>query len=160
MPNHVHGIISILEPLEGRPDKSGLRPHKETNENGRLRVVPGSLSAIVRSYKSAVTRVCHEQGLRQNRAIWQSRFHDRIIRDDVSYFFIEQYVELNPLMWALDPDNPLRRSHSIGETTDVLKQQFGLDDRAIHYLIEHESGYLAWRDNRKATLTTTAKGSP
>lgn len=132
------------------PTKSGLRPHKKINENDRPRVLPGSLSAIVRSYKSAVTKACHEQSLRQNRAIWQSRFHDRIIRDDISRFFIEQYVELNPLMWDFDPDNPLRRSHSIGETTDVLKQQFGLDDHAIHYLIEHESGYLAWHDNQGA----------
>jgi len=133
------------------PTKSGLRPHEETTENGRPRVLPGSLSAIVRSYKSAVTKACHERGTRQNRPIWQSRFHDRIIRDDISYFFIEQYVELNPLMWEFDPDNPLR------ETTDLLKRQFGLDDHAIHYLIEHESGYLAWYDNQEATLTTTSK---
>lgn len=156
MPNHVHGIITILETLWGR---SMPRPHRKAGNVDGPRVLPGSLSAIVRSYESAVTKACHEQGLLQHRTIWQSRFHDHIIRDDVSYFFIEQYNELNPLMWNFDPDNPLRRMQSIGDTTNTLKREFGLDDRAIHYLVEHESGYLAWHDNQESTLIATANQS-
>jgi len=54
---------------------------------------PGSVSTIIRSYKSVVTK--HARKI--NPAfIWQPRFYDHIIRNDGSYERIRQYITENP----------------------------------------------------------------
>ena len=55
-----------------------------------------SISAIIRSYKSAVTKRANELGYCFQ---WQSRFHDRIIRDKRAYWAISRYIENNPKKW-------------------------------------------------------------
>ena len=57
MPNHVHGIIVIgTPPLVETRNFASLQP-ATTNQFGPLR--PGSLQAIIHSYKAAVTRSCN-----------------------------------------------------------------------------------------------------
>ncbi len=58
-----------------------------------------SVSTIVRSYKSAVTRHAHRLGLAHG---WQTRFHDHIIRDDPQYQRIADYIAHNPATWEND----------------------------------------------------------
>ena len=60
---------------------------------------PNSLSTIVRSYKSAVTKHCNRLELPM---AWQSRFHDHIIRSDEAYHKISEYIRNNPLNWKED----------------------------------------------------------
>ena len=60
---------------------------------------PGSLSTIIRSYKSAVTKLVHPT---ISYFQWQSRFHDHIIRNDDEYQRIAQYIENNPAVWHED----------------------------------------------------------
>ncbi len=111
MPNHVHGIIQIL------PDENGLNPvaschnHSvgtlhatclQTNDRNKMSEIspkPGSLSVIIRSYKSALTRWCNQKGYEFE---WQSRFHDHIIRNERSLNRIREYVLSNPLNWEED----------------------------------------------------------
>ncbi len=57
----------------------------------------GSLSAIIRSYKSAVTRWCGLNGF--NNFAWQPRFWDRIIRDDKELYFVRRYIRQNIIRW-------------------------------------------------------------
>ncbi len=100
MPDHLHGII-ILGPTEGIGD--------EREPNGFLsRISPrsGSLSTIVRSFKSAVTREVHLACPDMIGSIWQAGFYDSIIRDDVSHYFMERYISLNPLVWLLECEQP------------------------------------------------------
>jgi REP element-mobilizing transposase RayT len=59
----------------------------------------GSISTIVRSYKSAVTRFAHFKNLEFE---WQERFYDHIIRDAESFGRIEDYIENNPKNWRKD----------------------------------------------------------
>lgn len=54
---------------------------------------PNSVSTIVRSCKSAVTKHVHRLGLE---FAWQSRFHDHIIRDTESFQTITNYIINNP----------------------------------------------------------------
>ena len=99
MPNHVHGIVMMRKPVEtphatslqGDPKMSEISPKVE------------SLSTIIRSYKSAVTRFTGLNGL--NGFAWQSRFYDHIIRDEKSFNIIRQYIFDNPLKWELDKEN-------------------------------------------------------
>jgi putative transposase len=58
-----------------------------------------TVSSIVGSYKSAVTRHCNRLGYEFG---WQTRFHDHIIRNDNEYQRINDYIENNPIKWELD----------------------------------------------------------
>jgi len=58
-----------------------------------------SVSAIIRSYKSAVTKHVHRLGYTFE---WQPRFHDHIIRDDAEYRRIAYYIEPNVENWESD----------------------------------------------------------
>jgi REP element-mobilizing transposase RayT len=58
-----------------------------------------SISAIVRSYKSAVTKHAHRLGFD---FAWQTRFHDHIIRNDESFENISNYIINNPAKWQED----------------------------------------------------------
>lgn len=103
MPNHIHGIL-ILNDVETLHATSLLRatspPHATKNEQmAKISPKPNSISTIVRSYKSAVTKHANRLGLD---FVWQNRFHDHIIRDIVSYENISNYIANNPLNWQDD----------------------------------------------------------
>lgn len=46
-------------------------------------------------FKSTVTKRC-------GTTIWQTRYHDRVIRDDAEYQRISEYIQTNPLKWETD----------------------------------------------------------
>lgn len=58
-----------------------------------------TISSIVGSYKSAVTKHAHRLGFDFS---WQSRFHDHIIRNDAEFKRITAYIENNPSNWEND----------------------------------------------------------
>jgi len=106
MPNHVHGIIVIDRPHQVNSDRppnvETLHCNVSTRRQFMSDISPqaGSLGAIVRSYKSAVSRWSHQNGFED--FAWQDRFYDRIIRADGSLSHIQQYIVNNPAKWELD----------------------------------------------------------
>ena len=62
-------------------------------------VPPGSLGAIVRSYKSAVTRAINVLSDRSGTLIWQRNYYEHIVRDDEALGRIRRYIENNPRNW-------------------------------------------------------------
>ena len=101
MPNHVHGILIIKEG-DGMAGSSRNGPGAMPGKNefmAKISPKKGSLSAIIRSYKSAVSRHCHRLGFDFD---WQTRFHDHIIRDDQEYEKIKTYIQENPERWIDD----------------------------------------------------------
>lgn len=58
-----------------------------------------SISSIIGSYKSAVTKHANKLGLPNG---WQTRFYDRIIRDADEFERITEYIINNPEKWELD----------------------------------------------------------
>ena len=78
MPNHVHILLTIHSPQDG-----GVRAPRPT--------VP----MMIRAIKSMVTR---EAG----GMIWQTSFYDHVVRDEVSYQEIWQYIDENPRRWQKD----------------------------------------------------------
>ena len=58
-----------------------------------------TVSSIIRSYKSAVTKHCNCLALPM---AWQTRFYDHIIRDDESFHRISEYIKNNPANWKDD----------------------------------------------------------
>jgi len=108
MPNHVHGIIEINAPeiregtVETQHAASLRNEHNQPPKQTRQKSLPkpGSISTIVRSYKSAVTRWAGKNGYPGFR--WQTRFYDHIIRNEKSLERIRAYILGNPFKWAED----------------------------------------------------------
>lgn len=69
MPNHIHAIVVI---------EDGEAP---------------TLSSVIGSYKSAVSKKIHE--IIPEIAVWQKSFYDHIIRNDREYAQICKYIEEN-----------------------------------------------------------------
>ncbi|MBL7073419.1 MAG: transposase [Candidatus Omnitrophica bacterium] len=86
MPNHVHGIIGIKNPV-------GVGPARPFN----------NLSIIIGSYKSSVTKQINR--LNNNAFKWQRSFYDHIIRTDESLYSIREYIINNPSKWDDDENN-------------------------------------------------------
>jgi len=58
-----------------------------------------TVSSIIGSYKSAVTKHAHRLGYN---FAWQSRFYDHIIRNNESFNKISEYIIENPKNWEQD----------------------------------------------------------
>lgn len=105
MPNHVHGIIIIDNPDNPRRVVPWNVPTDDVEWDlsqtmSKLSPKSGTLSVIIRSYKSSVTRWCRQNG--DNVFQWQSRFYENIIRDDKSLNNIRRYIINNPTKWTED----------------------------------------------------------
>lgn len=60
----------------------------------------GTLSAIIRSIKSAATKRIRETI--DPTFTWQYSYHDHIIRDHANYDKIARYIAENPARWEAD----------------------------------------------------------
>ena len=113
MPNHIHGIIAINNGDNGidnayRIDNAYCRDNAcvvSTRDNatiGQQRFQhqgTKTLSSIVGSYKSAVSRHAHRLGFD---FAWQSRFYDIIVRNNEALLRIQSYINNNPTNWKED----------------------------------------------------------
>ena len=83
MPNHFHAIIEI-------------NPQS-----------PVSLGNVVGVFKSLTTNayikgVRGDNWLPFDKRLWQRNYYEHIIRDEVSHYFIAEYIQNNPLKWKED----------------------------------------------------------
>ena len=108
MPNHLHGILILTDDRHapvgpfnwhhlGAPPMTGPR----TFANAPA----GSLGAIIRSYKAAVTHRINHQAHTVGCKRWQRGYYERIVRDDRELERIRLYIRQNPERWAEDRDN-------------------------------------------------------
>src|SRR5690606_31627703 len=87
-------------PRKLKPERIGdPNPNHDPKQFSTRSPKSGSLSTIVRSYKSAVTRHARRLGFQFE---WQSRFHDHILRDAESFERITEYIKNNPKNWKKD----------------------------------------------------------
>jgi putative transposase len=101
MPNHFHGVIIIKdEPKLQKENMVG------THSRASLRRHPRTLGAIIAGFKSAATKRINEERKMPRAPVWQSRFYDRIIRNDKELNNIRDYISNNILKWSSDTDNP------------------------------------------------------
>ena len=70
--------------------------------------VPGSLSAIVRSFKAALTRRVNRLPGEARPFAWQRNYWEHVVRNEKSLLRIRRYIAENPLRWDLDRENPDR----------------------------------------------------
>jgi putative transposase len=123
MPNHIHGIIQLLDIRRGElhsPNNNEL--HSRDNNLGvyktplrddnwgvcktPLRGPSQTIGAIVRGYKSSVTKqinlLCTSDTPIK---LWQRNYHDHIIIDEKAYINISNYIINNPKQWICDEYN-------------------------------------------------------
>ncbi len=109
MPNHIHGIITILDDdRSGTVHRRGTIYRAPTMDTGKTREefgkpVPGSLATIIRTYKAAVSRIARKELGMVN--IWQRNYYEHIVRNQMELEKIGKYILANPQQWADDPEN-------------------------------------------------------
>jgi len=102
MPNHVHGILVLngnAVSVETTHALSLPSIHQTPAQSRFQNQGKNTLSSIIGSYKSAVTRHAHRLGYEFE---WQARFHDHIIRNEGEYQRIAEYIKANPAKWNED----------------------------------------------------------
>ena len=81
MPNHIHIIVII--------------------ENTAVASPCPTISDVICSFKSLTTRICNKSNNKPQK-IFQSSFHDHIIRGEKDYQKIWEYIDTNVLRWEKD----------------------------------------------------------
>ena len=126
MPNHIHGIIEItnnentcrgvalqrpftnLQMQTQQPQmllkqklQRALQSNAPTN-NKMSSISPkqGTISTIIRSYKSGLTKQLHNDGFIG--PIWQRNYYEHIIRNEIELNKIREYIINNPVNWEND----------------------------------------------------------
>ena len=121
MPNHIHGII-VIDNTTTNVVETGFKPVSnissgELIETGFKPVSTGALSTdpssakrhglfeMVRALKTFSARRINELRNTPGQPVWQSRFHDHIVRNDAALQRIRQYIANNPQTWDNDMFN-------------------------------------------------------
>lgn len=131
MPNHMHGIVCLVPPdvddvsprgydLDVGPDPvridqerdGDVGPHGDADlhrgsghprwENGRPQRHSKSLGSMIAGFKGAVTTRINQKRGRPGAPVWQSRYHDRILRNEREWRDCRDYIDRNPKQWAED----------------------------------------------------------
>ena len=132
MPNHVHGIIELLDvanvgvenrssfnvgaenflpqqntsPLVGVENFHPLQQHNELNQHEFQKMIPRSIGSIVKGFKIGVTKWFRNNSVGVNNdlplQIWQRNYYEHIIRNEQSYQKISEYIINNPSLWKED----------------------------------------------------------
>jgi REP element-mobilizing transposase RayT len=110
MPNHIHGIIEITQKMDvgnvgnnvGATHALPLQsPSPSQSKQSRFQNQgKNTLSSIVGSYKSAVTKHAHRLGFSE--FAWQRNYWENIIRNNDDYARITQYIINNVINWKED----------------------------------------------------------
>ncbi|WP_052606071.1 transposase [Calidithermus timidus] len=103
MPNHLHGIIVIVD--DGR-----RRGGSQTAPTGHGRPMPTTrkpIGRLVGAFKMVSTKRMNEMRGTPGAAVWQRNYYEHIIRNEESLNRIRQYIAKNPLRWHLDRENPI-----------------------------------------------------
>jgi len=117
MPNHVHGIIVLIDDGRGGsavigetivPDDliKGKNPMPNKQTRPYVTVKRHGLPEIVRAFKSFSSRRINRIRRTNGIPIWQRNYYERIIRNEPEMDRIHRYIEANPSMWADDDENP------------------------------------------------------
>lgn len=109
MPNHIHGILIIDKHLNNANVDNVVKTGHALSLPTEIFQKPGlqrfqnigknTISSIVGSYKSAVTKHANRLGYPHQ---WQKLFYDNIIRNNNDYQKISDYIVSNPENWAKD----------------------------------------------------------
>jgi putative transposase len=148
MPNHIHGIIKIVGRGEVSSPQTNARAFvstKKGDETSPLHNV--TLGKMVAYFKYQATKRINLRTSSPGRRVFQRNYYDHIIRDDIDHFFVEQYIELNPILWELDSDNPEGKPMPPEDLEKLLREEHDLTGSALQRVMEYEPRYRRWSGN-------------
>lgn len=103
MPNHLHGILFILDDPSGigaGVAGAGLKPAPAGNRRRH------GLPEMVRAFKTFSARRINAIRRTPGTPVWQRNYYEHVIRNEESLQRIRQYVLDNPARWEYDRENP------------------------------------------------------
>ncbi|MBA2224698.1 transposase [Thermogemmata fonticola] len=112
MPNHVHGIVWIVDNAVATGPNVGATGRSPLHEYPPRGPAKRSLSSFIAGFKSAVTTRINQMRGTPGTPVWQRNYYEHIIRDNVGVTSrsplqaIRRYIRDNPLRWYLDRYNP------------------------------------------------------
>jgi putative transposase len=113
MPNHVHGIIVIVERPASEPVGAGLAlPSANTLNDHEKRGTPRgapTVGDIVGAFKSLSAIACNRLLDRGGVPFWQRNYWEHIVRDERDLNRLRDYIAANPARWFEDEENPAKR---------------------------------------------------
>ncbi|MFV8344496.1 transposase [Flavobacterium sp. ZB4P13] len=110
MPNHIHLLVEIkndnsISSVETHCSASlpctSLQLESELKLS-KLSRKPNSISSFVAAFKSVTTKQINVLMNHDVNTIWQSNYHDHIVRNYNSFDTIYQYIKNNPKNWNTD----------------------------------------------------------
>ncbi len=99
MPNHLHGIIWIVDNAVGATRRVAPTKRSRTLE-------AGSIGAIMSQFKSITAKRINAVRATPGIPVWQRNYFEHIIRDEIEFGTICNYIQDNPLKWQEDQENP------------------------------------------------------
>jgi putative transposase len=123
MPNHIHGIVVLLNdrphfigvtdnrPILRRQRATAGRPYLDYQPEHPLPppttgLRKRSISSFIGGFKSACTRSMNQRLGSSGIPLWQRNYYEHIIRSENSLRAVREYIQANPMRWAHDMDNP------------------------------------------------------
>jgi len=94
MPNHLHGILNLIEPRRGTIYRAPTE--------GFGKPTRGSVPSIIRAFKAAVTREWRDVTKEESAIVWQRNYYEHTIRGEDELNRLRRYIVENPLRWAHD----------------------------------------------------------
>ena len=94
MPNHIHGIVLILEHPDVAVGAHGRAP---------LRRSPRSLGSFIAGFKSVVTRRINQTRGTPGSPVWQRNYYEHVIRSEDELLRTRKYILNNPAHLFLNP---------------------------------------------------------
>ena len=112
MPNHVHGVIYILDERRGTVSvpHDNVTQYALGGETPPLRAFDGipTLGQIVAYFKYQSTKEMNKvENTGTVTKFWQRNYYEHIIRNEKDLQNKTDYIEANPLMWDEDDENPV-----------------------------------------------------
>ncbi|WP_263971154.1 transposase [Leptolyngbya sp. PCC 6406] len=102
MPNHFHGILTIL-------DNSISERSNHLSKTKNIREKRPRLGQVVAYFKYQSTKIININRDMIGVKLWQRSYYEHIIRSEASLNRLRQYILSNPEKWQLDqlhPENP------------------------------------------------------
>ena len=113
MPNHLHAIVEIQNKNRGKMMDGGWAVGGTTVGDPTVRL-PTSISSFIAGFKSAVNSKIDDfldekqseiPKYNRNNHFFQPNYHDHIIRNEMEYNNISNYIINNPSNWNKDKFN-------------------------------------------------------
>ena len=107
MPNHVHGILTIVG-IVGANNYSPLQPPGRTSPHRRTppRGTSKTIGSVIRGFKIGATKWFRSRN--PDAVVWQRNYYEHIVRHDNELNHIREYILNNPMQWEFDRENPAR----------------------------------------------------